>query len=55
MLPARNRKDYEDIPEQVKKQLEFVWLERIEEAAAAALDSAASGEDAPSTKVVRRA
>jgi ATP-dependent Lon protease len=38
MLPARNRKDFEDIPEQVKQQLEFVWLERIEEAVAAALD-----------------
>jgi ATP-dependent Lon protease len=55
MLPARNRKDYEDIPEQVKKQLEFVWLERIEEAVAAALDPAESGEDAPSAKVARRA
>ena len=38
MLPARNRKDFEDIPEQVKQQLEFIWLERIEEAVAAALD-----------------
>jgi ATP-dependent Lon protease len=55
MLPARNRKDYEDIPEQVKKQLEFVWLERIEEAVAAALDPAESGEDAPSANVARRA
>ena len=44
MLPARNRKDFDDIPEQAKRQLEFVWLERIEEAVAAALDPAASGK-----------
>jgi ATP-dependent Lon protease len=55
MLPARNRKDYEDIPDQVKKQLEFVWLERIEEAVAAALDPTASGAEGPSTMVARRA
>jgi ATP-dependent Lon protease len=50
MLPARNRKDYEDIPEQVKKQLEFIWLERVEEAVAAALDPKAPGIDAPSDR-----
>ena len=38
MLPARNRKDFDDIPEEVRKQVEFVWLERVEEAVAAALD-----------------
>jgi ATP-dependent Lon protease len=43
MLPARNRKDFEDIPEDVRKELEFVWLERVEEAVAAALDPARSG------------
>src|SRR4029077_19495341 len=32
MLPARNRKDFEDIPEDVRKELEFVWLEKVEEA-----------------------
>ena len=37
MLPARNRRDYDDIPEEARKQLEFVWLERVEEAVAAAL------------------
>ena len=44
MLPARNRKDYEDIPEDVRKELEFVWLEKVEEAVAAALDPAGAGE-----------
>src|SRR5437899_1725239 len=38
MLPARNRKDFDDIPEEVRKQVEFVWLERVEQAVAAALD-----------------
>jgi ATP-dependent Lon protease len=37
MLPARNRKDFEDIPEEARKELEFVWLERVDEAVSAAL------------------
>ena len=36
LLPARNRKDLEDIPESVRKDVEFVWLERVEEATAQA-------------------
>ncbi len=42
MLPARNRRDYEDIPQEVRDKLEFVWLERVDQAIAAALESAAS-------------
>jgi ATP-dependent Lon protease len=38
MLPARNRRDYDDIPEEARNHLEFIWLERVEEAIAAALD-----------------
>ncbi len=38
MLPARNRRDYDDIPEAARKQLEFIWLERVEDAVAAALE-----------------
>jgi ATP-dependent Lon protease len=41
MLPARNRKDFDDIPEEARKVLEFVWLERVDEAVAAALEPAA--------------
>ena len=41
MLPARNRRDFDDIPEEVRKQLEFVWLERVEEAIASSLEPAA--------------
>jgi ATP-dependent Lon protease len=39
MLPARNRKDFEDIPEEVRRDLAFVWLERVDEAAASALEA----------------
>jgi ATP-dependent Lon protease len=53
MLPARNRKDFDDIPEDVRKQLEFVWLERVEEAVAAALDPArASGQEGEPERAV---
>jgi len=38
MLPARNRRDYEDIPEIARREMEFVWLERVEDAVAAALE-----------------
>jgi ATP-dependent Lon protease len=32
MLPARNRRDFEEIPEAVRNQLNFDWLERVEDA-----------------------
>jgi ATP-dependent Lon protease len=38
MLPARNRRDYDDIPEDTRKKLAFVWLERVEDAVAEALE-----------------
>jgi ATP-dependent Lon protease len=38
MLPARNRRDYDDIPEVARRDMEFIWLERVEEAVAAALE-----------------
>ncbi len=40
MLPARNRKDFEDIPEEVRQQLTFTWLERVDDAVSAALEPA---------------
>ena len=39
MLPARNRKDFEDIPAKSRKELEFIWLERVDEAVSTALES----------------
>ncbi len=38
MLPARNRKDIEDLSEETRKQLELIWLEKVEDAMAAALE-----------------
>jgi ATP-dependent Lon protease len=32
MLPARNQRDFEEIPEAVRKQLTFVWLEKVDDA-----------------------
>jgi len=40
MLPARNRRDYDDIPEEVRTSMEFIWLERVEDAVAQALQPA---------------
>ena len=37
MLPARNRRDFDDIPEEVRNTLEFIWLEKVEDAVAQAL------------------
>ena len=40
ILPARNRRDLEDIPESVRAKLEFVWAERIEDVLERALEEA---------------
>jgi ATP-dependent Lon protease len=40
ILPARNRRDWEDIPESVRARLEFVWAEKIEDVLARALHDA---------------
>jgi ATP-dependent Lon protease len=37
ILPARNRRDLEDIPQSTRSMLEFVWVERVEEALEVAL------------------
>jgi ATP-dependent Lon protease len=37
MLPARNRRDYDDIPKTAQDKLEFIWLEQVDEAIANAL------------------
>ena len=41
LLPARNRRDLEEIPTSVRDRIEFVFLERLEDAVAAALAPAA--------------
>jgi ATP-dependent Lon protease len=37
MLPARNRRDYDDIPSSTRGRLTFVWLETVDDAMAAAM------------------
>ncbi len=38
LLPARNQKDLQDIPESAREQLEFIWLQNVDDALAAALE-----------------
>ena len=38
ILPARNRRDYDEIPEGARNSLRFVWAERAEEVTEAALE-----------------
>ncbi len=39
MLPARNRRDLEDIPEDARRRLQFVWLETVDDALRHALSA----------------
>src|SRR4051795_3456351 len=38
MLPARNQRDFDEIPQSAREKLEFVWLERVDDAIAAGLE-----------------
>jgi ATP-dependent Lon protease len=38
MLPSRNRRDYDEIPQSARDKLEFIWLERAEDAVRAGLE-----------------
>jgi ATP-dependent Lon protease len=40
MLPDRNRKDLDDVPEAARNLVRFVWLARVDDAVAAALEPA---------------
>jgi ATP-dependent Lon protease len=42
MLPARNRRDYDEIPLGARNKLEFIWLERVDDAIAAVLEDKAA-------------
>ena len=53
MLPARNQKDLEDIPEAACKELEFVWLDRVDEAVSSALESKTLAKDQSAGTCVR--
>jgi ATP-dependent Lon protease len=38
MLPARNRRDFDEIPQGARDKLEFIWLDRVDDAIAEALE-----------------
>jgi len=38
LLPARNQRDYEEIPEAVRNQLRFIWLEKVDDALKIAME-----------------
>jgi ATP-dependent Lon protease len=38
LLPARNKRDFEDIPEEARRKARFVWCERIDDVVAEALE-----------------
>jgi ATP-dependent Lon protease len=44
MLPKRNEKDLEDVPAEARQKLEFVFLERVEDAIRTAIGELPSGE-----------
>ncbi len=43
MLPARNRRDYDDIPASARERLRFVWLETVDDALAEVFGNADGG------------
>ncbi len=43
MLPARNRRDLDDIPQSARDQLEIIWLENVDDALAVALEAGVDG------------
>jgi ATP-dependent Lon protease len=45
MLPARNKRDIDDLSEETRRQLELIWLEHVEDASAAALEPPAAIAD----------
>ena len=47
MLPMRNRKDYEEIPESARKAVRFVWMSTVDDALAAGLAPEAEPHDSP--------
>ena len=46
MLPGRNRKELDDIPEEARKALQFVWLDTVDDALREAVGNGIHGGDA---------
>jgi len=54
MLPARNRKDFDDIPKSARDALDFVWLEHVDDAIEAVIgvqDPTIPSLEAPKTQL----
>jgi ATP-dependent Lon protease len=49
MLPARNRKDLEDVPDAARQHVRFVWMEKVDDAVAAALNPPGAHDAEPAT------
>ncbi len=50
LLPARNRRDYDDIPPSARERLKFVWLDTVDDAVLAAIGpELPSGSAAPAS------
>jgi ATP-dependent Lon protease len=45
MLPRRNEKDLEDVPLEAREKLQFVWLDRIEDAVSYAIEGLERGHE----------
>jgi ATP-dependent Lon protease len=56
LLPERNRKDYEDVPEAAREAVRFVWLATVDDAIEAALEPLREGAvEAPAPDARRAA
>ncbi len=49
MLPARNRRDLDDIPPSAQQRLRFIWLDTVDDAVAATIGLAAAPAEAPAS------
>ena len=55
LLPERNRKDFEDVPEAARNAVRFVWLSTVDDAIEAALEPAPAPETLVASEDQRRA
>ena len=55
LLPERNKKDFEDVPEAARKAVGFVWLSTVDDAIEAALEPVPQRETLVASDEQRRA
>jgi ATP-dependent Lon protease len=53
IMPKRNESDLEDLPEEVRKSMKFVYVETVDEVLQAALEPTAQPKKSIKTKVVK--